>query len=179
MVAINIARVKLAERMKYTTFFPLVCIIVAARSLSVFADTPGSQYIGYRHKGALYGERLPNGVRYWGGRLISDENYGVTRFTKGGTYMLWLEKIIYRDDEGTPHWQVLDVLVFERLLPNQEFLYSYNSPCTIGGRADPDLIVMVELGNRRNRHRVLKACRADTVRGRFESVSTQSVKCNR
>ena len=164
--------------MKHTIFFLLVFIIVAALPLSVFATIPGSQYIGYRHKGALYGEQLPNGVRYWGGGLLSDENYGVTRFTKGRTYMLWLERIIYRDNEGTPHWQVEDVLVFERLLPNQEFLYSYNSPCTIGGRADPDLIVMAERGNRKNRHRVLKAWRADTGRGRFESVSTQSVKCN-
>ena len=47
--------------------------------------------IGYKHKGVVYGATLPNGAKDLGGGLLANENYGVTRFSKGRKFMLWLE----------------------------------------------------------------------------------------
>jgi hypothetical protein len=68
--------------------------------LSIFTFAQKTNYIGYQHKGVIYGETLPNGVRDLGGGLLSDESYGVSRFTKGKKFMLWLEKVTSRDRIG-------------------------------------------------------------------------------
>jgi len=87
-------------------------------SLSIFAGTTEREFVGYRHKGVLYGQTLPNGVKDLGGGLLSNENYGVTRFSKGKKYMLWLEKIVERNAKGEPSWEVKDVLTFPNLKKN-------------------------------------------------------------
>jgi hypothetical protein len=62
----------------------------------------------------IYGATLPNGAKDLGGGLLSDENYGVSRFSKDGKFMLWLEKITARDAKGIPSWRVKDVLIFSK-----------------------------------------------------------------
>jgi hypothetical protein len=67
-------------------------------SLTAFAaPQKKSEFVGYRHRGVLYGETLPNGVKDLGGGLLSNDSYGVSRFQKGKKFMLWLEKITDRD----------------------------------------------------------------------------------
>ena len=95
-------------------------------AFSVFAVPQKTNYIGYRHKGVVYGETLPNGVKDFGGGLLSNEDYGVSRYAKNGNDMLWLEKILDRDAKGVPTWQVKDVLMFDKLKKNQELLFSYS-----------------------------------------------------
>ena len=152
-------------------------IILSITTLFVFADITGSEYVGYRHKGVSYGEKLPNGARDLGGGLLSDEDYGVTRFVKGDKYMLWLEKIIDRDAEGVPEWEVKDVLIFKKPNKNQQFFFSYSSPCTENGRENLDLIVLAELEPRRQTYKILRAWRANVEHERFETVSTKAVVC--
>jgi len=94
---------------------PLVLLFLAA-PLQVAAG----DLIGYRHEGVRYGETLPNGAKDLGGGLLSDEDYGVTRFRKGGVFMLWLERIVSRNPDGVPLWEVRDVLKFDKLAKNQE-----------------------------------------------------------
>ena len=154
-----------------------IFIVLSIATIFVFADTNQSEYIGYRHKGVLYGEKLPNGVRDLGGGLLSDEDYGVTRFVKGEKYMLWLEKIIDRDAEGVPEWEVKDVLIFKKPNKNQQFFFSYSSPCTENGRENLDLIVLAETEPRRKTYKILKAWRANAERERFEAVSARAVVC--
>lgn len=154
-----------------------ILIILAIATIFVFADIAGSEYVGYRHKGVRYGEKLPNGAKDLGGGLLSDEDYGVTRFVKGEKYMLWLEKIIDRDAEGVPEWEVKDVLIFKKPNKNQQFFFSYSSPCTENGEGNLDLIVLAELEPRRKTYKILQAWRADVERERFEAVSTKAVFC--
>jgi hypothetical protein len=135
------------------------------------------KYVGYKHRGVVYGATLPNGVRDLGGGLLSDDDYGVTRFTKGRKDMLWLEKITGRDNKGVPMWQVKDVLTFEKLPKNQEFLFSYSSPCTQNGRVNLDLIVMAELSPNKRFYKVIKAWKANLKREKFESVAVRGIKC--
>ncbi len=147
-------------------------------SLSTFAaPEKKSEFVGYRHKGILYGETLPNGAKDLGGGLLSDENYGVSRFQKGKKFMLWLEKITERDKKGVPSWEVRDVLTFDNLKKNQEFLFSYSSSCLQNGKANLDLIVMTELSAKQKTYKVIRAWRANTKAGKFEKISDKGVVC--
>jgi hypothetical protein len=152
-------------------------ILLLLFALPVFAVPQKNGYIGYQHKGVVFGEKLPNGVRDLGGGLLSNENYGVTRFGKGKINMLWLEKIIGRDEKGVPNWQVKDVLMFDKLKKNQDFLFSYSSTCTQNGKESLDLIVLAELSADKKSYTVLNAWKANAKKERFEKVSVNNVKC--
>ena len=158
----------------------LLCLLILATSAAAqaAANPAKRQYVGFRHKGVYYGERLRNGAKYLGGGLVSDERYGVTRYTMNSAYMLWLEKILYRDAEGTPTWEVKDVLTFNKLASNHEFLFSYSSPCTIGGQSYLDLIVLARSDNRRKTLTPVLAWTADAARESFQPVPIESIVCN-
>jgi hypothetical protein len=158
--------------MKFKLLFLLALMILPAT-----LSAQKKEFVGYRHKGVLYGETLANGARDLGGGLLSGEDYGVSRFSKGKRQMLWLEKITSRDKKGVPSWEVLDVLVISNPKKNQEFLFSYASTCTEDGVEDLDLIVLAELQPARKAYKVLQAWRADLLKEKFEPVSAEAIKC--
>jgi hypothetical protein len=137
----------------------------------------GSDLVGYRHDGVRFREKLPNGAQDLGGGLLSDEAYGVTRFKKGNVYMLWLERIISRNRSSVPRWEVRDVLSFKTLKRNQEFLFSYSSPCRLNGRENLDLIVFAELSPRTKNPVPVKAWIADVNEEKFRSIPVKGISC--
>lgn len=145
--------------------------------LSVSHSVFGNDLVGYRHEGVRFGEKLPNGAQDQGGGLLSDERYGVTRFKKEKKYMLWFEKIISRNKAGVPRWEVRDVLKFEKLGRNQEFLFSYSSPCRLNGQYNLDLIVLAQTLPRSKKSTPLKAWIADVSAEKFRSISIKNVSC--
>ena len=148
-------------------------------SLTAFAaPQKKSEFIGYRHKGVLYGETLPNGVKDLGGGLLSNDSYGVSRFQKGKKFMLWLEKITDRDKKGVPSWEVKDVLTFDNLKKNQAFSFSYSSTCRQNGKGNLDLIVMTELSAQKKTHKVIRAWRANVRTAKFEKISDKGIVCS-
>jgi hypothetical protein len=146
-------------------------------SFPAIASPQKKDFIGFRHKGVIYGETLPNGAKDLGGGLLSDDDYGVTRFTKDKKYMLWLEKITLRDSKGVPSWEVKDVLTFDKLKKNQEFLFSYSSGCLQNGKENLDLVVFAELNPKRKRYKIIRAWRANTRREKFEKVPINGIVC--
>lgn len=146
-------------------------------ALPTFAITRKSEYIGYKHKGIVYGETLPNGVKDLGGGLLSNEEYGVSRFSKGKKYMLWLEKITSRDAKGIPNWEVKDVLTFDLLKKNQEFFLSYSSGCQQNGKTDIDLIVQTEFVPKDKTYKILRAWKANIKKEKFEKTSKKGIVC--
>lgn len=155
----------------------LSVLTIALFALNISAQN--KDFIGYKHKGVVYDETLPNGAKDLGGGLLSNENYGVSRFLKGQKEYLWLEKITGRDTKGVPSWIVKDVLEFDKLNKNQEFLFSYSSACTIGGNENLDTIVLAELKPKTKKYKILKAWKANIKRERFEKSSTKGIQCRR
>ena len=153
----------------------LLTLILIAAPLNLPAQK--NKLIGYKHKGVIYGATLPNGAKDLGGGLLADENYGVTRFSKGKTFMLWLERITARDKDGVPGWEVKDVLIFDKLKKNQEFLLSYSSGCTQNGKPSLDLIVLAETVPKSKNYKIRRAWKANTRRERFEKTSVKQLKC--
>jgi hypothetical protein len=91
--------------------------------------------------------------------------------------MLWLEKITARDAKGVPSWEVRDVLSFDKLKKNQEFLFSYSSSCLQNGKGNLDMIVMTELLPKNKTYKVLKAWKANIKREKFDKISIKGIKC--
>lgn len=145
-------------------------------TLPIFAAPKRKDLIGYKHKGVTFGETLPNGAKDLGGGLLSNSNYGVSRFSHGKRYMLWLEKIASRDTKGVPTWVVKDVLMFDDLKKNQEFQFSYSSGCTQNGKENLDLIVQTELLPNKN-YRIIRAWRADLKKEKFDKISEKGIIC--
>ena len=158
--------------MKLKLLLLLIFLIVPT-----FGAAQKKDLIGYKHKGVIYGETLPNGAKDLGGGLLSNENYGVSRFSKGQKFMLWLEKITARDARGIPSWQVKDVLTFDKLKKNQEFLFSYSSTCEQKGKSNLDWIVMAELLPKTKTYKIINAWRANVKREKFEKISIKGIKC--
>ncbi|HXG84334.1 MAG TPA: hypothetical protein VNI84_09925 [Pyrinomonadaceae bacterium] len=156
-----------------TKFF-LVLVLV---TLPVLAFSQKLNYIGYKHKGIVFGETLPNGVKDLGGGLLSNENYGVSRFSKGKKFMLWLEKIADRDTKGVPSWEVRDVLTFDGLKKNQQFFLSYSSNCRQNGKTNLDLVVMTEFLPKKKSYKIVGAWRANVKKEKFEKISAKNITC--
>ena len=154
-----------------------IILLLLLVSLPILANTKKSEYIGYKHKGVLFGEKLQNGVKDLGGGLLSAENYGVSRFSKNEKMMLWLEKITDRDAKGQPSWEVKDVLTFDKLKKNQSFMFSYSSGCLQNGKENLDLIVMAELMPKDKTYKILKAWKANIKKEKFEKISSKGIKC--
>jgi hypothetical protein len=158
--------------MKFGVLILLTFLVFASHSAA-----QKKQFIGYKHKGVVVGETLPNGVKDLGGGLLSNDNFGVTRFSKGKKHYLWLEKITERDSEGVPSWIVRDVLEFDGLKKNQEFLFSYSSFCTTGGKENLDTIVLAEHQPKTKKYKILKAWKANVKSEKFERLSTRGIQC--
>ncbi len=161
--------------MKLKLLFLIVLVVLTAVPPNTRAQK--NKLVGYRHKGVVHGALLPNGAKDLGGGLLADESYGVTRFLKGGKFMLWLEKLASRDKEGVPSWEVRDVLIIGKLKKNQELLFSYSSGCLQKGEKNLDLVVLAQLSPKSKTYRVLRAWNANTVREKFEKNSIKKIKC--
>lgn len=154
-------------------------VLVLLLAFTIFAVPVAAKkkYVGYRHRGVVVGAKLPNGVKDLGGLLLTNDNYGVTRYSKGRRHYLWLEKITSRNDKGVPEWLVTDVLSFKSLPANRQFVFSLNAVCKVNGEERPDMIVLARVTRRGKRIKPLKAWLADTDAERFKPISTRGVKC--
>lgn len=154
-----------------------IVLALVVIGLPILAFSQKINYVGYKHKGIVFGETLPNGVKDLGGGLLSNEKYGVSRFSKGKKYMLWLEKIADRDAKGVPSWEVRDVLTFDRLKKNQEFFLSYSSTCLQNGKINLDLVVMAEFLPLKKSYKIARAWRTNVKKEKFEKISTKNIIC--
>ena len=155
----------------------IISIALFLLLFSVAASAQKSNYVGYKHKGATLGETLSNGVKSVSGGLTSNNKIGVSRYTKGKKYMLWLEEIVSRDATGVPTWIVRNVLTFDNLKKNQEFHFSYNSPCKLYGKDNVDLIVKTQFLTKTKTYKILEAWKANTKTLKFEEIDTKNVQC--
>ncbi len=158
--------------MKLKLLFLLVLIAVPT-----LAAPQKKELVGYKHKGVKYGETLPNGAKDLGGGLLSNADYGVSRFSRGKKYMLWLEKLTSRDAKGVPSWEVRDVLTFDNLKKNQEFLFSYSSGCVQNEKENLDLIVMAEFSQPQKTYKVIRAWRVNIKKEKFDKISDKGIVC--
>ena len=136
------------------------------------------KYIGYKYKGVLVDETLPNGVKHLGGGLITESKptYGVSEMSKGATRMLWLDKATGEDETGVTGWEVKDVLAFPAFGKNQELLFSY-SGCQRNKKSDNSLVVFADFSPRQKTYKVRRAWLANVKTEKFEEIPIKGVQC--
>lgn len=131
----------------------------------VLIDEPEfSKYIGLVYPPSPQGLSKSFSMMIW-----HTDGYGLSLVLDGAAKMLWLEKIVRYDENGSAYWEVMDVLDLTNvetgltLLPNG---------CSLNGPPDSEILVAGRNGV------VVLAWRADTVLGKFEVIPTEGIQCN-
>ncbi|MFT3891736.1 MAG: hypothetical protein QM730_08905 [Anaerolineales bacterium] len=102
--------------------------------------------------------------------IESSDVYSLSLVNNGMSKMLWLSKITHYDaNSGDAYWQVKDVLSLSDLQPGLTLL---PDGCRLNDVADSEIFVIG-----RN-EAILKAWRANTSLGKFESIPVDGVKCS-
>ena len=98
----------------------------------------------------------------------SDDN-GLSFVSDGAGRMLWLEKINHYNENGSPFWEVTDVLDLSKI-ENGAVLIP--DGCSLNGRIDNEIFVVAK------NETVLLAWRANTALDKFEVLATNGITCN-
>lgn len=128
------------------------------------AMTP-EQYIGLQYPPS------PAGLSQDFSMLIQDaDSFSLSLVNNGVSKMLWLSKITHYDaNNGNPYWEVKDVLGLSDLQPGFTLI---PDGCRLNDVPDSKIFVIG-----RN-EAIVKAWRADTSLGKFESIAVDGIKCS-
>ena len=128
------------------------------------APTP-EQYIGLQYPPS------PVNVSQDFSMLIQDaDSFSLSLVNDGTSKMLWLSKITHYDaNSGNPYWEVKDVLSLSDLQPGFTLI---PDGCRLNDVADSKIFVIG-----RN-EAIVKAWRADTSLGKFQSIAVDGIKCS-
>ena len=128
------------------------------------AMTP-EQYIGLQYPPS------PAGLSQDFSMLIRDaDSFSLSLVNDGVSKMLWLSKITHYDaNNGNPYWEVKDVLGLSDLQPGFTLI---PDGCRLNDVPDSKIFVIG-----RN-EAIVKAWRADTSLGKFESIAVDGIKCS-
>lgn len=98
----------------------------------------------------------------------SDDN-GLSFVLGEAGRMLWLEKVNRYDENGSPFWEVADVLDLSNI-ENGAVLIP--DGCSLNGRIDNEIFVVAK------NETVLLAWRANTALDKFEVLAVNGITCN-
>ena len=137
------------------------------------------EYIGIQYQDP------PNGIVEGFGMVISSEgpiDYAISGMHKGDFQMLWFDKLVRRDSEGKPYWEVLDILPLPSLVEEDERLIP--GGCLFNHELDPEILVIALLDEEAYNTRYIKnenilhAWRMNRSKGVFEQISTEGIECH-
>lgn len=162
--------------------FLLILFVVLAFSVVAQAQTGTAELIGYKYQGVNINETLPNGFKHIGAGMVSEINkkpiYAVSRFSKGATHYLFLDKAVAEDAEGSvAEWEIRDAVVLPNFGKNQEILLPFNGDCKRGRKVDDKLIVLADFSPKTKTYKVLKAWRPNLAGEKIEAVSIRNIQC--
>jgi hypothetical protein len=158
-----------------------LALMAASFLVSVFAVS--AQFSGFRYESVTPGTKLPGGIIYLGGALLTDTEkdpvYGVSQVRRGKTMSFWLEISVKRDENGISMWRVLDSVSFP--VPAQgRFAVLPSDPaveCRLKGKSVENLVAVGRADQRKGRFLPERAWLADSAKGRFESLRPADMRC--
>lgn len=111
----------------------------------------------------------------------SPDDWAVSIVTDGNNFMLWFDKVLYRDQDGKPHWEVSDVVIIPPLEQEQGFIVS---GCFLNNVLDPEIVALVNINMQDSESRwlsnenIVRTWRANQTMGKLENLSTVEIECN-
>ena len=142
---------------------PTEDIPIAAPSDEV-APESFSQYIG------LKSPPSPAGLSQEFSMLIQNSDlYSLSLVIDGANKMLWLSKVTQYDTNGSPNWEVKDVLGLSNL---ESGLTLLPDGCRLNGVPASEIFAAGRNGV------IVLAWRANTTLGKFEVIPTDGIRCS-
>lgn len=123
-----------------------------------------SKYIGLVYPPSPQGLSKSFSMMIW-----DTDGYGLSLVVDGTAKMLWLEKIVRYDENGSAFWEVKDVLDLTNVEAGLTLL---PDGCSLNGQPDSEIVVAGRNGV------VVLAWRAKTALGKFEVIPTDGIQCN-
>jgi len=127
---------------------------------------------------------LPRTLTRGPGQVISPSSsphtWVVEILADGKSFMLWLARLLYHDQDGESHWQATDIIVLPPPSQNQEIIVS---ACLFEGLLDPEIVVLAHVDDESLKNRyllnpsIILAWRANQVTGKLEQMSTEKIEC--
>jgi len=132
-------------------------------------------YVGY-----VFGD-LPEYLQLQMGAVIFGQgDYGLKEVvSEDGSHMLWFQKVVCRDADSRPYWEILDVVELPPLSDNEELVIWY---CRLAGEDDTDP-ELVAIGNYepgiQTLTKVNMVWRLNRQTHQIETMPTEGVECLR
>jgi len=128
---------------------------------------------------------LPESLKMGGSQVISPSSssceWAVSIVEDDDKFMLWLDKLLYRDQNGKPHLKVSDTVVIPVLEEDQEIIVS---GCFLNGTLNAEIITLVNIDTQNEYNRwlsneyIVQTWRANQNTGKLENISTANIECN-
>lgn len=112
----------------------------------------------------------PSSSQFWSIDAVADSN----------NYMLWFSKVISRDQNGKPYWQVSDIAVLPSTAKDKNIIVS---ACLLDGLLDPEMVVLANVDEESLAKRyltnsnVILAWKANRSTGKLEPIDTKGIEC--
>lgn len=143
----------------------------AVLSVAVIADPPPASYRGLRVP------PMPAGYEEVGGYLVNVDapvEYAVVEIHAGGRKMWWLKKMLARDKQGVPHWEVVDAMPVPAIPRGYHFVLG---ACEKDGESNPEIIAAAKSEDREMLNTIHGAWIANLRSQRLEPYPTRGVVC--
>jgi len=135
---------------------------------AVLSDGEDSEQVS-KYIGLVY-PPSPAGLTQVFSMLIQDKDgYSLMMVLDGVNKMLWLSKASQYDANGSPIWEVKDVLGLSNL---EAGLTLIPDACFLNGTPDSEILAAGRNGV------IVLAWRADTTLDKFESIPVSGIQCN-
>ncbi len=117
---------------------------------------------------------LPEEIEGMGGWLI-EEPYTVKQVSMDGQESLLLSRVIERDAQGNPLFQVVNVLALPPIDVKKEILRGFM--CQVNGKEDPNVIVVMKLEDTPYLTKARKAWRVENEQFNEIDVASLQFQC--
>ena len=120
---------------------------------------------------------LPLGHEDIAGFLIDDRPtsyYGVARVRHDSGEVIWLEKLLYHDQEGHPHWEIKSAVAGPVVKKGYDY---FLGTCMQNGVHQRELIAFVKLEDKEIQTAIERAWRVDLNRETIFEISASGITC--
>ncbi len=156
----------------------LVVIALPFLLLSCAGTGPVAQDFG-KYIGQTY-PPVPPPLKEVGGFMIEplgQPEYGSFEVVDQGVHLVWLMRLLTRDAEGRPLWQIEDVLPLPRVDQGEVVLYTL---CGQSGQYNPEIVAIAkDEENKEFLTTVRRAWQGNRSTGKFHEIATAGIACDK
>ena len=174
------------DPMKILRWLGLHCILLGMLACSTSNNTVGLQkkskdtskpvartYVG------LKTPPLPQGHETEVGYLLGTEDQGgrhaIEVVSFGSEKIVWMERLLYHDEQGRAHWEIIATLPAQQLPAGYQFS---GGNCLNESKPQPEIVAIFKMEKKKALTHVFKAWKADPQKGTFERLSNEGIQCS-